>query len=1184
MGIGSSTTSTTNINIIGVIEGIKPKEVKKETVINFDLNSNNLQDYLSKKSNDPIFNKLFEFEKQVLENQILSDEMYKKVILNGNLEFVLKDIGILNDNNSLNSHDLKEYIIKNEKTQKVMECKILDNIKTIKENNDLHKITHLTILLIGKKEIGKTTLIKYMFSDNENQKDINKIKGDNYTLYSMDNFPLQIIEFKGIGYDNSNKIEQITQNALDCIQNLTSKNKRKNSNELIHCIWYLISGVRIDPLEFNLLTKLNKIYNNKNMPIIVVYNKNLKNCASEMKTKIIKNIGNIDFVEIQPIDDKFIGENEKKFAFGGKELKEKTLQKCSQAMESDLIELMTEAISETVKKEILKENEKIVLDIYKFVEKEINNFKKVLTDEELKNYVVNLFKDSIFYFYKGYNEQISNQTLEILNKSSIIKNIENFINYYKPLFEKIIKSKLDEISKILINKQANIEKNNELNYNMRVDSKRTLNKFKETITVYYKRNYYYAAQKYIIIKTIKTVLVEFIQFFRKRLDEIVISLLNDKKNEIINDNLQKCFLTKLKNFAILNKVNIKIDDKEIILNRKNDFDKSQNFVELPPAKIRNNSIDLISEFDIDEIKENKKEKELPQLEENNWFIYKSKKWKYLTEKTALDLKQFLEKDMLYQEKFFEPKKNEIEVFKLFKEYEKHELVKFFNKNYKSFIKNKICQVYNLKYIHVNRNILNNLVFSKVFEDIYIKKLNNTIDAINSDLNFYMIKYLTIVVIGRSGVGKSTLINAIIKEDKAETGIGDKVTKVNSLYDSHFIPFLKLWDTRGIELNDEYGPNGILNNALEIINKTESNNNFNNLVSCIWYCVSDNYIDDKEIEIIKSLRKEKPFIPLIIVYSFAVSNEGFKTILNKVLKEFPNEIIIPVLAKKSGSYNSFGLDELVNKTIESCKKELIKGKFYKIMRQQLSNYIEEKIFKIEIDLIKNKVINAITKYFINNFKNVLNEEQLFNYIYNLFLNIILEYLAIDDLNQKREIIKNIKNSLKDIANIPDYLKNFINYYKMKTKELVDNIKDKMALDFIDKQVYFEKKKAMSIDKLNKCNISDFIKIIEDFLNDNFYYISQKYLIHRIITEPCTEICTSIEMNVNKLVNNLLNKNPCDFLQKIYLKKFENYENTINTFRINGKIFLDLPNNLNQTMNEIIASMKDYSSAPAAIPNL
>ena len=71
------------------------------------------------------------------------------------------------------------------------------------------------------------------------------------------NFPLKIIEFKGIGYSESNNIAQITQNALDCIQNLTSKNKRKNSNELIHCIWYLISGVRIESLEFNIFANSN---------------------------------------------------------------------------------------------------------------------------------------------------------------------------------------------------------------------------------------------------------------------------------------------------------------------------------------------------------------------------------------------------------------------------------------------------------------------------------------------------------------------------------------------------------------------------------------------------------------------------------------------------------------------------------------------------------------------------------------------------------------------------------------------------------------------------------------------------------------------------------------------------------------------------------------------------------------
>ena len=55
-----------------------------------------------------------------------------------------------------------------------------------------------------------------------------------------------------------------------------------------------------------------------------------------MKKIITKNIGNIDFVEIQPIEDQIFKSNIKKPAFGGKELKEKTLQKCSKALESEL--------------------------------------------------------------------------------------------------------------------------------------------------------------------------------------------------------------------------------------------------------------------------------------------------------------------------------------------------------------------------------------------------------------------------------------------------------------------------------------------------------------------------------------------------------------------------------------------------------------------------------------------------------------------------------------------------------------------------------------------------------------------------------------------------------------------------------------------------------------------------------
>ena len=83
----------------------------------------------------------------------------------------------------------------------------------------------------------------------------------------------------------------------------------------------------------------------------------------------------------------------------------------------------------------------------------------------------------------------------MLKQSNIIKCIDNFIQYYKPEFEKIIKSKLDEIAKTLINEQASIEKTGD---NMKVDFKRNLKKFKETTTVYFKRNYYFISQKYIL--------------------------------------------------------------------------------------------------------------------------------------------------------------------------------------------------------------------------------------------------------------------------------------------------------------------------------------------------------------------------------------------------------------------------------------------------------------------------------------------------------------------------------------------------------------------------------------------------------------------------------------------------------------------------------------------------------------
>ena len=1163
----------------GVIEGDPNYEIPKEEDIFI------IQEHLSKPPRDPNFNNFFLIEKEELKKKLFEDKKYKNVIENGKyLNFDSKDIGILNNNR--NQFNLKNQIIKSEKTIKVMEYKILDEIQKIKEDDEHSKINHLTILLAGIKGTGKTTLIKYILGiDKKNNSEIYIIQDKNFISYSKKNFPLKIIEFKGIGYDSSNSVEAITEEALNYIQELISRNKGNDYNNFVHCIWYLMSGQRTSEIEINFLKKLRSSYKDKNIPIIIVYNLYSKTSSIKMKEHLLKNCGDIDFVEVLPVDNKIMGSDEIKSSFGDKNLKEKTLLKCSQALEGDLIELMIEYISESVKSNILDKNKAIEKDIKEKIGNEIKDFKIVLTDEDLKQYIVNLFQKYIFEFYKGYNEKISNKGITLLNESSIIKSVEYFVTHYKKNFEKIINSKLDDIAKTLINKQANLEKDNKdqnknVDTTLRLDYKRTLSKFKETTRVYFKRNYYYIAQKYLIHYIIQNVFVKFIECYRRRLDDITKDLLKDKNNKNIINNLHNCFLTKLKKFAENNEVsevNIIINDKDIKKSMHSDLNNSQFVVELPPAQLRNNSIDLINDFNIDDNKEDENNNQTPGYEENNWFIYKENKWIYLGEKTALVLKKFLEDNMIYQEKYFEQKTDD-KVFNLLKEYEKAELIKFFNGNYKEFVKNKICQQNDYNYIKIDRNKINDITSSKVFEEIYNKKMNNIIDSINSDLQFSAIKYLTIVVIGRSGVGKSTLINAFLKEEKAETDIGYKVTKENHLYDSVHIPFLRLYDTRGIELDEQFGPKSILDNALSIINTSESKNDFNDYVSCIWYCVTGNYIDDKEIEIIRNLKKEKPSIPLIIVYSFALLQEGFKTIRTKIIAEFPNALFIPVLAKKEENYYSFGLDTLLEKTIELCKNGLLKGKFYQTMRRKLSRYIEGK-FKKEHELLKINSIEKITINFVNKYVKVLTDEQLFSYIYDLFESLFLEYLKIDDLFDKNNISPDIQKSLKDLADIKKDVGIFIKYYKRETKKIVDSIKDQKALEFIDKQVYLEKKETKSINKKNKSNINDFIQIIENFLKDNYYYVSQKYIIYRIITDSyvCEDICSHIEKNVNKLVYNLLYKNPYDILQKIFIKKFEDYEKLVNKFRINNKIYNDLENDLSQTM-------KDFSSAPAAIPNL
>lgn len=72
-------------------------------------------------------------------------------------------------------------------------------------------------------------------------------------------------------------------------------------------------------------------------------------------------------------------------------------------------------------------------------------------------------------------------------------------------------------------------------------------------------------------------------------------------------------------------------------------------------------------------------------------------------------------------------------------------------------------------LNIPENIISRLMELEKGYDIYEKRLKNEIKKIGENENEFNIKYLTIMLLGKSGVGKSTLINQFLKlkEKKAK---------------------------------------------------------------------------------------------------------------------------------------------------------------------------------------------------------------------------------------------------------------------------------------------------------------------------------------------------------------------------------------------------------------------------------
>lgn len=192
-------------------------------------------------------------------------------------------------------------------------------------------------------------------------------------------------------------------------------------------------------------------------------------------------------------------------------------------------------------------------------------------------------------------------------------------------------------------------------------------------------------------------------------------------------------------------------------------------------------------------------------------------------------------------------------------------------------------------------------------------MEDEVKKLNEEFNKEFLKP-NIVLSGKTGVGKSTLVNAVFGKHLAEAGEGKPVSQALEEYNLPEVS-VNLFDTKGIELDPK--ERGISRKSIiDEIEKRASSPNVEEHMHVMWYCISNESrrIEDVEIEWIKEFSK---YMNVIVVLTQTLDPEDNFQI--KVEKELPGLSVCRILAEERALYGNlkipaFGLENLIIETV------------------------------------------------------------------------------------------------------------------------------------------------------------------------------------------------------------------------------------------------------------------------------